>query len=89
MAQIISSYWPLEFCAGRNRWQKRVYSKATFPEALELYNCIQEALGRDEIGMEDIKKISKKKKARTRGRRGKRRGISKRDAKTDSEGRLS
>ncbi len=71
MAQLLSSHWPVEFCAGRNKWQKRVYSKATFPEALELYNCMQAALGKEEISMENVGKLSRK----NRGRR-KRRGRS-------------
>ncbi len=88
MAQLLSSHWPLKFCASRNKWQKRVYSKATFPEALELYNCLQEALGREEIIMENIHKAPRK-KARSRRRRGRKKKMSKRGVKADSEGKAS
>ena len=88
MAQLISTHWPIEFCGGRNRWQKRVYSKPTFPEALELYNCLQNALGRDEIKAGKICKLSRKKKG-PRKRRGRKGDVSRRDTKIDSEGKAS
>ena len=86
MAQLLSSHWPIEFCSGRNRWQKRVYSKATFPEALELYNCLQNALGRDEIKIKNIRKLPRKKSGppKKRGRKG---NVSKRHVKADAEGK--
>ena len=86
MAQLISSHWPVKFCAGRNRWQKRVYSKATFPEALELYNCLQAALNKEEINLHEVQKLPKKKAGhgKRRGRRRHRKNI-----KPDSEGRAS
>ncbi len=70
MARLISTYWPLEFCARRNQWQKRVYSKATFPEALELYNCIKRALGQDVIALDKNKMPGKKKSKGCRRRKG-------------------
>ncbi len=88
MAQLLSSHWPLEFCAGKKSWQKRVYNKATFPEALELYNCLQDALGREEICVESIRTLSKK-KPRGRRRRGRKRNMSKRHKKGDSEDKAS
>ncbi len=89
MAQLVSSHWPLEFCAGRNRWQKRVYSKATFPEAVELYNCMQAALGGEEISLDQVQKLPKK-KASARKRRGRRRrGRPRKNVKTDSEEKAS
>jgi len=84
MAQLISSHWPLEFCAGRKRWQKRVYSKATFPEAMELYNCLQQALGRQEIHLEETRRLSGR-SGRARRRKGrKKQHMARRNAKSDS-----
>ncbi len=49
VSQLLSSQWPIEYCKGTGRWQKRVWSKATFPEALILHNCLMRALGEAEV----------------------------------------
>ncbi len=73
LAQLLSSQWPIIFCVSRGKWQKRVYSKAMFPEALMLYNCLQRALGKKVLEMSDISPRAGAKPRRS-GRKGGRRG---------------
>ncbi len=54
LAQLLSSQWPIIFCVSKGRWQKRVYSKAMFPESLLLYNCLQQAKGKEVLEFSGI-----------------------------------
>ena len=76
MAQLLSSQWPIIFCVSKKRWQKRVYSKAMFPEALLLYNCLQRARGRKVLELDDIPGKKGQGSPKKRGRQGRRRGKS-------------
>ncbi len=73
LAQLLSSQWPIIFCAAKGRWQKRVYNKAMFPESLLLYNCLQRAQGQPVLEMSDISSKGRS-KAKGNGKRGRRRG---------------
>ncbi len=75
LAQLLSSQWPIIFCVSKGRWQKRVYSKAMFPESLLLYNCLQRARGKEVLELSDIG-VKTKCQAKGGGRKGPRRGRS-------------
>ncbi len=86
LAQLLSSQWPIGICAEKGRWQKRVYTKATFEEALCLYNCLQKVQSKPQIVFSDIissyGKRKKSRKRRTRKRPAKRKNIKGREGKT-------
>jgi len=69
IAQLLSSQWPIRLCHKEGSWPKRVWSKANFPEALMLYNFIQEVLGLPLTGPVASLKAKKRHKSRPRKRR--------------------
>ncbi len=74
LAQLLSSQWPISICAEKGRWQKRVYTKVTFEEALCLYNCLQKVQSKPQILFSDIAGSGNKKK-RDRKKRTKKRAL--------------
>lgn len=74
MAQILSFQWPIRICVERGSWPKRVWNKATFKDALMLYNMAQECRGKKGIGLEPhLSMHARARKRRPRKRRRKRR----------------
>ena len=84
VSQLLSSQWPIEYCKSTGRWQKRVWSKATFPEALMLHNCLMRALGEPEVKVPAPG--TGKRPAKRRRRRGRKRGRGAKKAAVQEDG---
>lgn len=76
MAQVLASQWPIRTCLAGGSWPKRIWSKSTFPEAVLLYDLVQEILGLPTIGPEPHLQAAhrtpppiRKRRRRPRGRR--------------------
>ncbi len=71
LSRLLSYQWPIAYCKTRGNWQKRVWNKQLFPEALLLYNCLARALGEPEARVVQAKPRKKgRRRRKKRGNRG-------------------